>query len=123
MSTFITDLKPFENFLNRLSVDFVKDRIAAHSNEQFNDFLCKQDYEGIIKGLKAEIVGLLTDQHTLVENYIKHIHTKFKRSLIPIIGKGLSYLFGTATEYDLNTICVLCKAVLTLSIFDTYFLI
>ena len=28
-----------------------------------------------------------------------------KRSLIPIIGKGLSYLFGIATESDLNTIC------------------
>ena len=28
-----------------------------------------------------------------------------KRSLIPIIGKGLSYLFGTAIEADSNTIC------------------
>ena len=26
-----------------------------------------------------------------------------KRSPIPIIDKGLSYLFGTATESDLNT--------------------
>ena len=26
-----------------------------------------------------------------------------KRSLIPIIGKGLNYLFGTATESDLKT--------------------
>ena len=28
-----------------------------------------------------------------------------KRSLIPVVGKGHSYLFGTATESDLNTIC------------------
>ena len=28
-----------------------------------------------------------------------------KRSLIPIIGKGLGYLFATATESDLNTVC------------------
>ena len=28
-----------------------------------------------------------------------------KRTLIPIIGKGLSYLFGTAAESDLNTTC------------------
>ena len=28
-----------------------------------------------------------------------------KRSLIPIIVKGISYLFGTATESDLNIIC------------------
>ena len=53
-----------------------------------------------------QIVPLLNDQQTLVENYIElhAIHTKMKRSLIPIIGKGLSYLFGTATESDFNTI-------------------
>ena len=58
----------------------------------------------IIKGLKGEIVSLLTDQHTVVENYIElhAIHTK--KSLIPIIGRGLNYLFGIATESDLNTI-------------------
>ena len=57
--------------------------------------------------MKGETVALLTDQHTLVENYIElhAIHTKIKRSLIPIIGKGLNYLIGAATESDLNTIC------------------
>ena len=28
-----------------------------------------------------------------------------KRSLIPKIGKSHSYIYGTATEYDLNTKC------------------
>ena len=58
-------------------------------------------------GLKGEIAALLNDQHTLVKNYIEvhAIHTKMKRSLIAVLGKGLSYLFGTATESDLNTIC------------------
>ena len=58
-------------------------------------------------GLKGEIVALHNDQHTLVENYIElHvIHTKMKSSLIPILGNSLSYLLGTATESDLNTIC------------------
>ena len=28
-----------------------------------------------------------------------------KRSLIPIIGEVLNYIFGTATETDSNTIC------------------
>ena len=32
------------------------------------------------------------------------MHMKIKRSLIPTIGKGLNYLFGTATESELNTI-------------------
>ena len=72
----------------------------------FYDFPSKQDSGRIIKGLKGQIVALLNDQHTLVENYIElhAIHTKMTRSLIPIIGKGLSYLFGTATESDLSTI-------------------
>ena len=41
-----------------------------------------------------------------MENYIKlhTIHMKMKRSLIPILGKGFSYLFETATESDLDTI-------------------
>ena len=60
--------------------------------------------------MKGEIVALLNDQHTLLESYIElhaihtHTHThKKKRSLFPRIGKGLSYLFGTATEFDLST--------------------
>ena len=99
LSTFIIDIKPYENFLNGLLEYLVKDRITAHSIEQFYDLPSKQDYRRIIKGLKGKIVSLLNDQHTLVENYLKlhNIHTKIKRSPIPIKGKGLSYLLGTAT--------------------------
>ena len=41
-----------------------------------------------------------------MENYIDlhGIHTKIQRSLIPFIGKGLRFLFGTATEADLKVI-------------------
>ena len=107
LSTFIIDLKPYENFLNKLSEDLGKARITANTIEQFYDFPSKQDYGRIITGLKGKITALLNDQHTLVEKYIElHvIHTKMKRSLIPIIVKGLTYLFGTATESDLNTVC------------------
>ena len=38
-------------------------------------------------------------------DFLHAIHTKLKRSLIPIIGTGLSYLSGTATKSDLNVIC------------------
>ena len=65
------------------------------------------DYRGIITGFKGAIAAPQNDQHTLVENYIElyAIHIKMKRSLISKVGKGLSYLFGTATESDLKTIC------------------
>ena len=107
LSSFIIDLKLFENLLNKLSEDLGKAKINAHSIEQFYDFPSKQDYERVTKRLKGETVALLNYQHILVENYVElhATHTNMKRSLIPIIGKGLNYLFGTATESDLNTIC------------------
>ena len=43
----------------------------------------------------------------LVQSYINlhAIHTRIQGSLVLIIGKGLSVLFGTATEADLKVIC------------------
>ena len=38
LSTFIIDLKPYENFLNKLSEDLGKDRLTANSIEKFYDF-------------------------------------------------------------------------------------
>ena len=92
---------------NKFSEDIGKARITAHSIEQFYDCPSKQDYRWIIKELKGEIVTQQKGQHTVVENYIEMhaIHTKMKR-VIPIICKGPSYLFGTATESDLKTICL-----------------
>ena len=73
-----------------------------------------------VMGLRGEIVALLNDLHTLVENYIElhAIHTKIKRLLIPIIGKSFNYLFGTATESNLNTIHPAISR-LTMSLRDT----
>ena len=107
LSTCIIYLNPYGNFINKLSKDLGKARITAHSIDQSYDFPSEQDYSRIIKGLKGYILALVNDQHTLVENYIElhAIHTKVKRSLVPLIVMGLSYLFGTATESDLNSIC------------------
>ena len=106
LSSFIIDLKSYQNLLNRLSEDLRKARITVHGIEQLYDFPHKQDYKRIVKGLKGEIVVLLNKQHTMVENYIElhTIHKEMKRSLILIIGKGLSYLFGTDTGSNFKTI-------------------
>ena len=53
-----------------------KATIADHSIEQFYDFPSKQNYGQIIKRLKGEIVDLLNDQHTPVDNCIElHANT------------------------------------------------
>ena len=56
LSTLMTDLKPYENFLNKFSEDVGKARITAHCIEQFYGFPSKQDYKRMIKGLKSEVV-------------------------------------------------------------------
>ena len=93
--TFVIDLKPYKNFLTKLSNELDKARTAAHTIDQFYEAPSKQDFRSVIAGLRAEIATLQKDQVNLVE---------IQRSLIPIIGKGLSFLFGTATEADLKVI-------------------
>ena len=106
LTTFVIDLKPYENFLTKLSNDLDKARTAAHTNDQFYEDPSKQDFRSVIVGLRAEVATLQKDQMNLVESYIDlhAIHTRIQRSLIPVIGKGLSFLFGTTTEADLKVI-------------------
>ena len=44
-------------------------------------------------------------EKNLVDGYIElhSIHNRIQRSLVPINGKALSYLFGTTTQSDLRT--------------------
>ena len=106
LTTFVIDLKPYENFLTKLSNDLGKARTATDTIDQCYEAPSKQDFRSVIAGLRAEIATLQKDQINLVESYIdlQAIHTRIQRSLIPIIGKGLSFLFGTATESDLKVI-------------------
>ena len=68
--------------------------------------LLNKIFRSVIAGHRAEIATLQKDQMNLVESYIDlhATHTRNQRSLIPSIGKGLSLLFGTATEADLKAI-------------------
>ena len=106
LTTFVIDIKPYKNFLTKLSNDLDKARTAAHTIDQFYEAPSKQDFRSVIAGFKAEIATLQKDQMNLVESYIDlhAIHTRIQRSLISIIGKSLSFLFGTATEADLKVI-------------------
>ena len=52
LSTFIIELKPYENFFNRLSEDLGKARITVHGIEWLYDFPFKQDYGGNNEGIE-----------------------------------------------------------------------
>ena len=55
-------LKPYENFLSKLSNDLRKAGIAAHTVDQLYESPYKQDFKSVIAGLKAEIVALQEDK-------------------------------------------------------------
>ena len=52
------DLKPYENFLSKLSDDLRKAGIAAHTIDQLYESPSKQKFKSVNAGLKAEIVAL-----------------------------------------------------------------
>ena len=106
LPTFVIDLKHYENFLSKISDDLRKAGIAVHTVDQHYKSP-KQDFKSVIAGFKVEIVVLQENIVNLVGSYIDlhAIHSRVQRSLIPIIGKGFNFLFGTATESDLKTIC------------------
>ena len=58
----VIDLKPYENFLTKLSNDSDKARTAAHTIDQFYEDPSKQDLLSVITGLMAEIATLQKGQ-------------------------------------------------------------
>ena len=58
LSTFVIDLKPYKNFLSKLSDDLRKAGIDAHAVDQLYESPSKQDFKSVNAGLKAEIVVL-----------------------------------------------------------------
>ena len=64
LTTFVIDLKPYENFLSKLSNDLHKVRTAAHTTDQFYEAPSKQNFRSVIAGLRAEIATLQEDQRT-----------------------------------------------------------
>ena len=47
------DLRPYENFLSKLSADLRMAGIAVHTVDQLCESLSKQDFKFVIVGLKS----------------------------------------------------------------------
>ena len=116
MVTFVEELLPFERFLNKTQYTTI---IALRAVLKFQAIIAKYNPE------KKNWISAAFGANTEVDNlnktcieimnkfqdlksmyYDKTVEKKFrsKRALIPIIGKALSFLFGTVSEDDLNSI-------------------
>ncbi|VDI77655.1 Hypothetical predicted protein [Mytilus galloprovincialis] len=103
--TFVTDLKPFDNFIKKLSNDIVQTAALAQEITRRYDKPEKEGFKNTFSNLRNEF-RLLTDTHTSILrifNDYKALHRN-KRSVLPIIGKAMHFLFGTLTDSDVSAI-------------------
>ncbi|VDI31128.1 Hypothetical predicted protein [Mytilus galloprovincialis] len=103
--TFVTDLKPFDNFIKKLSNDIVQTAALAQEITRRYDKPEKEGFKNTFSNLRHEF-RLLTDTHTSILrifNDYKALHRN-KRSVLPIIGKVMHFLFGTLTDSDVSAI-------------------
>ena len=106
MVTFVTDFQPFHVFLNNLFDRLTKAGSAVESLKIRFDKASVTLYKRVLVSIQTEIHNLHRRRYQLLSvfNQYRSLQRKSKRSLIPIVGKALSFLFGTVSEDDLNTI-------------------
>ena len=104
--TFVIDLNPYENFLSSLAIDIENAAIVARNLIQIYDKPRREGFLNSFYGLKKQIKDLQIDRRNVIESYVEihSLKSRSKRSLIPIIGKALHFLFGTLTSADVNKI-------------------
>ena len=111
MFTFVTDLKPYENFVWGLrneifSIERIIQRIINHYSSNINltyahhavIFHAQSQQLSAIQNLLQPVIMGLLDLQSLKSN------NRSKRAVIPIVGKALHFLFGTLTSNDLKVI-------------------
>lgn len=116
----VLDLMPFKNFIHKLSMDVHSaDMVARSIAGRFDENDTKRRYYlNAIHGLQNEIYSLEDMREDLINDYSEirdldyHHDKRQKRSVLPIVGKALSFLFGTVSESELKTVR---KSVKTLS--------
>ncbi|CAC5387938.1 unnamed protein product [Mytilus coruscus] len=112
--TFVVDLDPFELFLNKIEQDLNKALSATQKVHTISMFYTpeKKHILATILSLQREVEGLNRTKDYLQSQFndYKSLYydetAKFrtKRSLFPIIGKALSFLFGTVSDSNLSKI-------------------
>ena len=100
-----SDLNPFQHFIDKLSNDLIATAGLAQDIIRRYDKPGKENYMNTFSNLRNEF-RLLTDTHDSIKNIFKDYKTlhKNKRSVLPIVGKAMNFLFGVVTEESISTI-------------------
>ena len=104
------DIKPYENFLSKLSDDLRKAGIAAHTVDQLYESPSKEVFKSVITGLKSEIVALQEDKVNNVDSLAKNQEE--------IIDENISGITVTRVEISENRQAI-SKIIRSLSLLDS----
>lgn len=104
--SFLIDLKPYEKFIEKLALDIEDAYILAEKIIEHYDDPRKAGFLNAFEGLRQEILSLRQTREVIIQTYTDYrsMQTRSKRSLIPIVGKIMSFLFGTVSSSDLKTL-------------------
>ena len=115
---FEIDLTPYQTLIQNLN-KHLEDTAISVSTELLNYWQQERKdpgkylrYENTIlsilnhelENLNQTHIFLLTELQDIKSLHVVKQHERNKRSLIPIVGKALSFLFGTLSESDIETI-------------------
>ena len=113
--TFIHDLRPYEVFIDKINKDLdMTHEIMKTLTDWYRIIILiiSNNFTGYVFTFESlhDEIGMLNDTYqTVKDNFIdyqslKSDQRRSKRSLLPIIGRAMSMLFGTVSDVDLETI-------------------
>lgn len=104
--TFVQDLMPFRHFLARITADI--NSVANITDAIIFRFRGpKQDsFLNTMKNLRKEVDSLYKSLDGILQNFngYRSLGSRSRRSVIPVIGRIMSFLFGTISESDLDDV-------------------
>ena len=103
--TFVLDLNPYEQLLHKLGEEIAQLELAG--DKALRKFTFHGSYQTLLYSHNQE-TSLLNLRYRMMKSYLKGLELlqgrRNRRELLPIVGKALGVLFGTATTGDLSRV-------------------
>ena len=102
----VIDLNPFGLFINKIHRDIKNAAGVARVFVEYYEAPKKQGFFNTFTSLNKEIDHLNQTHLSIISTFTdyKSLHPRVTQSLLPIVGKALSFLFGVISEGDLDQI-------------------
>lgn len=104
LMTIVVDLDSYQNFLDKLSTDIddasaLAEIVIKRYTKDGHD-----NYKATFKSLHNEVLALKTTFDSIMDSYIDFRSLRNKRSILPLGGEILNFLFGTVSQDQIDVI-------------------